>query len=99
MTKQHFIRAAEIVNCIRQGNWTDDLPSWARPLTYTEGHEHHCLRAIQTAEMLIAFFSAANPRFDTRRFLVACGLVDTPPAKVKQARTSCPATDWTRNWF
>ena len=77
MTKQHFIRAAEIVNNIRQGHWTDDSPAWANP-KLTGSPIPMYWRAVQTAEAFIALFSEWNPRFNTQRFLVACGLVDAP---------------------
>ena len=77
ISKQHFIRAADIVNNIRQGNWTSDLPSWSIGLRgITEIDDR--LRATHTAEAFITLFSEWNPRFDTQRFLVACGLVDAP---------------------
>lgn len=95
ISKQHFIRAAQIVDNIRQGHWTNEPPTWA---TGKPDHDTKMTlvlawddptprqRAIQTAEAFIALFGEWNPRFDTQRFLVACGLVEAP-VKAKKART------------
>jgi hypothetical protein len=34
------------------------------------------IRAVWTAEAFIMLFQQHNPRFDTQRFLIACGLVE-----------------------
>jgi hypothetical protein len=75
MTKQHFIRAAEIVKSIRDGHWTDEPPAWADNLVLMS---HSYTRAVQTAEAFLFLFKEYNPRFDEQRFLVACGLVEKP---------------------
>ena len=86
MTKQHFIRAAQLVRSIRDGNWTNDFPAWfdrrdvGQSFIVTAEH-----RAVMTAEAFIALFSEFNPRFDRTRFLVACGLVESP-VKPRKAR-------------
>ena len=82
MTKKHFIHMAEIVRNIRNGHWTDDSPAWARPpLT---GSPIPCYwRAVQTAEAFIFLATEYNHRFDTHRFLVACGLAEPAPKKGK----------------
>ena len=59
MTRKHFERAAEIIRSINSGNWGDTLPR---------------VRAIEAAEFFIFFAREFNPRFDTQRFLIACGL-------------------------
>ena len=76
VTKKHFIRAAEIVQSIRSGFWTNEPPDWAdseaiRPISSYQ-------RAVQTAEAFIVLAREFNPRFDAQRFLIACGLVDKP---------------------
>ena len=76
MTKQHFIRAAEIVKSIRDGDWTDEMPSWAEK--YRASGYFARDRAIQTAEVFLLLFKEYNPRFDETRFLVACGLIEKP---------------------
>lgn len=89
MTKKHFIAAANLVNSIRQGEWCHTLPDWApdavqgqTPIeceTEESGNlDTHIVRAVWTAEAFIILARAFNPRFDERRFLVACGLVDKP---------------------
>ena len=81
MTKRYFIRAAEIVNAIREGHWTDDLPPWAddsRDRGVFSIAATSYIRAVQTAEAFIVLATEFNPRFDTNRFLIACGLVDAP---------------------
>lgn len=74
VTKQHFQLAAEQVRAILNGEWTDDLPSWATgdlPGVTTS----NAIRAIQTAEAYVLFFQHANPRFNADRFLMECGLI------------------------
>lgn len=74
MTKQHFIAAADQVNSIRDGCWSNEPPKWALPSPasfYTSSFE----RAVWTAEAYILLFKQFNPRFDADRFLRACGLV------------------------
>lgn len=86
MTKQHFIRAAEIVRAINDGDWTHEAPDWANFNDYYPAAiMEHYTRAVQTAEVFIMLFSEHNPRFDYQRFLVACGLA-VAPAKVKKGR-------------
>ena len=85
MTKKHFERAAEIVKAILEGHWTTELPNWA-PSYCLQGNAHDIYdptRAVQTAEAFLLLFKEYNPRFDQQRFLVACGLVNTP-VKVKR---------------
>ena len=88
MTKQHFVRAAKLVNHIRQGHWTNDLPAWApRQHTVVEVNDDlgnidsAYIRAVWTAEVFINLFVEFNPRFDRTRFLIACGLADKPAKK------------------
>ena len=90
MTKQHFIRAAEIVKSIRDGNWTNEPPSWLAPsilhalysAPYLTGWEEEAYtRAVQTAEAFLMLFKEYNPRFDEQRFLQAAGLVEQPVKK------------------
>src|SRR3990167_1278540 len=93
ITKQHFIRAAEIVAAIRAGEWTDELPAWAPVLPWSGNSsieiitdEHGNLnvshiRAVWTAEAFIHLFREWNPRFNQHRFLVGCGLVEKPAKK------------------
>lgn len=87
MTKKHFERAAEMVKSIRDGNWTNEPPSWADgDRAYTPRHNDLAYRrAVQTAEAFLQLFNEYNPRFDEQRFLVACGLVEAP-VKVKRSR-------------
>ena len=81
MTKQHFIRAAEIVKSIRDGNWSNELPRWADGGIYNPPYAdrfstaENYTRAVQTAEAFLHLFKEYNPRFDERRFLSACGLL------------------------
>lgn len=84
MTKQHFIRAAEIVREILEGLWTNDAPVWASGIRHVDIQKY--TRAVLTAEAFITLFRAYNDRFDEQRFLVACGLVDAP-AKPKRTTT------------
>ncbi len=85
MTKRHFIRAAEIVNAICEGHWTSEPPSWAD----RHAEDYSALgdygRAVQTAEAFIVLALEFNPRFDTNRFLIACGLADAP-VKAKRGK-------------
>lgn len=94
ITKQTFIRAATLVNSIRLGEWTTDLPEWALTADWTDGTieidtenrgnvDAHTLRAIWTAEAFLLLFQESNSRFDPTRFLVACGLVEKPTKKGK----------------
>src|ERR1035437_863746 len=83
VTKKVFIRAAEMVRSIRDGNWTNEPPSWADSLL--DYHIPSKARAVQTAEAFLQLFKEYNPRFDQQRFLMACGLVDAP-VKVKHPR-------------
>lgn len=99
LTKQTFQRMAAIVRNIAAGEWTDELPDWAGPVTYVRHTETYPrVRAIQTAEaFLILIAQDGNPRFDRQRFLVACGLVSAPakPAKRRpeyQPKTGEPCT-------
>jgi hypothetical protein len=78
LTKKHFIRAAEMVRSIADGNWIHVPPSWADIKGYEGPYIAHRDRAVQTAEAFIILAEGFNPRFDTRRFLVACGLVEAP---------------------
>lgn len=83
MTKKHFIDAAAIVRNILNGEWTSDLPPWAKragavdALMFDEDAMSYT-RAVWTAEAFIMLFTSHNPRFDTQRFLIACGLMDKP---------------------
>ena len=81
MTKQHFIRAAEIVRSIRVGDRTMALPSWAEPYSSAFADDGRYARAIQTAKAFLLLFKEYNPRFDEQRFLQACGLVEKPVKK------------------
>lgn len=92
MTKKHFIDAAEMVRNIAAGNWTDTLPDWAQMPGYVECETTELgnvsafkLRAVWTAEAFIMLFSQHNQRFDTSRFLIACGLVSAPMQKGKRS--------------
>lgn len=82
MSKKHFVVAAGIVRAILDGHWTDDTPTWANPralsIAFVAGDDSGYTRAVQTAEAFIKLFHEFNPLFDETRFLVACGLVDTP---------------------
>jgi len=90
MTKKHFIDAAEIVRNILDGNWTFDPPPFANKsrmlITHDSGRiaayeDETYTRAVWTAEAFISLFSDANPRFDTQRFLIACGLAEKPETR------------------
>lgn len=92
MTKKHFIDAAAIVRNIVEGNWTEETPSWANRDTianidylYAEPMDTAYLRAVQTAEAFVMLFTQHNPRFDTNRFLIACGLM-SKPVKVSKGK-------------
>lgn len=82
MTKQTFIKAADMVRAIRDGKWTSDPPRWADRGylgdDYYGGEDgaQDYTRAVQTAEAFILLFQQSNPRFDQERFLIACGLVE-----------------------
>jgi len=82
----HFTRAAQIVNSIRDEQWTHEAPSWAneyfpdgrRAYDGTPSFDEDTVaytRAVQTAEAFIAMFQEFNPRFNRDKFLSACGLV------------------------
>ena len=78
MTKQHFIRAAELIKAINDGKWTNDAPPWS-PIGAFNDYEidtprYDHVRAIQTAEVFMRLFTEHNPRFNRTRFLDACGL-------------------------
>ena len=70
ITKQSFIRAASIVSNIRQGQWSF-------PET-TICQDEYVDVATVVAEAFATLFRDDNPRFDQQRFLIACGLMDTP---------------------
>jgi hypothetical protein len=74
LTKKHFERMAAIVRSILAGEWTHDCPPWAREDTQSPDY----VQAVQIAEVLIMLASEDNPRFDTDRFLIACGLKAKP---------------------
>lgn len=82
MTKKHFERMAAIVRSILAGEWTHDCPPWAREDTQSPDY----VQAVQIAEVLIMLASEDNPRFDTDRFLIACGL-KAKPTKGLQCQT------------
>ena len=84
VTKQHVIRAAEMVRAIRDKHWTNDPPDWM-PKRRRDWwildvfQDHGCAeytRAVATAEAFIILFREFNPRFNQERFLVACGLAE-----------------------
>lgn len=70
--------AAEMVDAIRSGQWTSEPPPWADKHAENYSALGDYGRAVQTAEAFCILFANANPRFDTNRFLIACGLVDAP---------------------
>lgn len=85
MTPQHFRAAANLVDAIRQGSWTHELPDWApadvRGLDTVEVSSEstgnvdvNIVRAVWTAEAFIILARAFNPSFNERLFLRACGL-------------------------
>lgn len=80
VTKQTFIRAAAMVKAIRDGEWTNDPPTWATvPNRYdaiVSFDIPNYVRAVQTAEAFIILFTVSNDRFNVQRFLVACGLAE-----------------------
>jgi len=86
ISKQHFIRAAEIVKSILEGHWDNSSPDWAERWDYNDGANTITPRgrAVQTAEAFLLLFKEYNPRFDEQRFLQACGLVEVPPKKQKR---------------
>lgn len=89
MTKRHFLRAAEIVLAIRQGEWTHEPPEWVEVFHTGRTDDYWCVdglfnnytRAAATAEAFIALFREFNPDFHTDRFLIACGLMEAPTKK------------------
>ena len=81
MTKQHFIRAAEMVKGILEGYWTSNLPVWAHADQNNAHDTYDRTRAVQTAEAFLMLFKEYNPRFDEQRFLQAAGLVEQPAKK------------------
>ena len=97
MTKKHFIRAAQIINAIREGHWTNDPPSWGKvtpngsDVTRYDFDTAPYVRAVQASELFINLASEFNPRFDVNRFLIACGLKDAP-AKRKRSTRATSAT-------
>lgn len=86
MTKKHFIDAAAIVRNILQGEWTNDSPPWADFAT-ADCLTTNRARAVYTAEAFVVLFTQHNDRFDTQRFLIACGLV-AAPVKAKRGKRS-----------
>jgi hypothetical protein len=87
MTKKHFIDAAAIVRNILDGSWTNDPPAWAYPDRMLDAFDVEMgglvpkcryTRAVYTAEAFVTLFTQHNPRFDTQRFLIACGLAEKP---------------------
>ena len=90
MTRKHFIRAAEMIRSIHAGHWSKELPGYSTHEMRKLGRSTHVTafeRATLTAEAFITLAQEFNPRFDTYRFLIACGLVDKP-ATCYQRRTS-----------
>ena len=84
MIKQHFIRAAETVKAILNGNWTNEPPEWEGRTGFDlapawhEGREADYVRAVHTAEAFILLLREYNPRFNQETFLIACGLAEKP---------------------
>lgn len=74
----HFIRAAELVAAILHGTWTHEFPPWAdaKLNISAEDGDTDYTRAVWTAEAFILLFTAYNPRFDSTRFLRACGFTE-----------------------
>ena len=72
LTKKHFERMAEIVRAIKDGQWTNEYPSWVSDASRWQ-MTPELLRSIQTAEAFIILARQFNPLFDTERFLKACG--------------------------
>lgn len=69
MTKKHFVKVAEGVRVVAD--------------SYSQGSEGHDA-VVDVAMALAIVFEEANPRFDRRRFLAACGVGATrvaPQAK------------------
>lgn len=102
MTKKHFVDAAAIVRNILQSRWTNDPPAWAitwKDVSKVGSEPHYqddgfisdaaanYTRAVQTAEAFVLLFTQHNERFDTPRFLIACGLV-AAPVKAKRGKRS-----------
>lgn len=82
MTRLHFNHAAEIVKAILNGEWTSEPPAYLGPkFRYINPHPDHIDRAIQTAEAFVMLFSAFSDRFDTQKFLMACGLAESTAKK------------------
>jgi phosphoenolpyruvate carboxylase len=78
VSRNEMEHAASMVQQIINGNWSPDAPSWADDDAMVRSSIDSYSRAVYTAEAFIIFFQAFNPRFDTSRFLIACGLQDAP---------------------
>lgn len=86
MTRRDYVRAAAQVFAIQAGDWTHELPEWAPVSGDFTGIEvsteslgnvaSDYVRAVWTAEAYCLLFADDNPRFNQRRFLQACGLVE-----------------------
>ncbi len=86
ITKMHFQHAAEMVAAIKLGTWTHTFPLWASeafnmtPIEVSTEEDGNLstdyTRAVWTAEAFILLFSHFNPRFDSKRFLKACGFTE-----------------------
>ena len=79
MTRQHFQAMAEIVKAINEGEWSEDLPPWAKETQRAEGD-----LAVSVAEAFIILSRRFNPLFNQDIFLQACGL-KAQPAKRRKA--------------
>ena len=66
MTKKDFIAVAEIINNVQQGGF-DIFKQVCETGTAKSA-------VVVIAEELAAYFKRQNPRFDTQRFLDACGV-------------------------
>lgn len=87
-----FNRAASIVRAIRNGDWTMQFPDWADEDRNTSdvivfgsetGSDHDYTRAVHTAEAFIIFFQLTQPKFDSHKFLIACGLIERTAKRSK----------------
>ncbi len=74
MTKQHFVAAAKIVDNIRCGDW--DFTTAERAVSHAQSREYDYAAVV--ADAFQTLFRQYNPRFDSQRFLVACGLQEKP---------------------
>lgn len=76
MTKKHFIAMAQLVADIRTGDVAlATAEPWIVDYIKSASNPDAAISACVTAQAFVTLALRFNPRFDTDRFLRACGLI------------------------